>query len=211
MYFPTYIMDNFFNDPDGVVKYAGSLDYAPCDESANWPGLRADPSEDFRSKFFEKLMDLALPFTEASMTGKLYFQHIDSDELDSGWIHHDHRSTLAGIVYLSKNSSIKDGTNLYRQVDISKSLYTPEAHTAKNKYFQDVEERETLDVIKEEHNSKYEKTVQVGNVFNRLLMYDASNAHGVPVINNDRLTLVFFLKIYSDWFPVPKVKQGFRL
>jgi hypothetical protein len=66
------------------------------------------------------------------------------------------------------------------------------------------------------HNSKFTKILDVGNVYNRLFLYNGNQYHRENKFfgdsdNNCRLTLVFFADVIvngSTMFPIVKTKQN---
>ena len=73
---------------------------------------------------------------------------------------------------------------------------------------QDEEYKKSL----EEHNQKFEETIRIGNIYNRMIAYSASESHclnGVPK-NEERLTLLFFINGLTpdrNRFPNKRVKD----
>ena len=108
MLFPTIVIDNFFEDPEMVLKHAETFDYN-FSESGQYPGTR---SKNVDATFFEfttkKMMAALYPMNYKSMTwsGIQYFQKINGkDYPEEGWVHKDEFQVTA-IVYLSKNLGV---------------------------------------------------------------------------------------------------------
>lgn len=218
MYFPTLCVDNFFNNPDEVRKFALSLEYTPS-ETGKWPGKRTHSldqiSQNYFQNFCEKLflLNYDLRKSEVSWIVETYFQIIEPgsyEDLNVGWVHKD-TAMFAGIIYLTPDIDLNCGTSIFRSsVDFARPtnvLEKKEMYLNFNK-----NNKESYQEKLKENNSMFEETIRFNNVYNRLVAYDGSQYHGVNKFYNEdskpRLTQVFFAKsIVSDHFPIPASKQ----
>jgi hypothetical protein len=222
MYFPTICVDNFFDNPLEITKFAQSLDYYSCYDHPNkglWPGKRSiildEVNEQFFTSFTLKLFSIFYGLEENFNYKCLsYFQLTEPGtygDIDTGFIHRDSDGTqYAGVVYLTPDADLECGTSIYKSknfrwrwpnADAKYELYS-------NKNFSDEKIKEKID----EHNSDFTETIYFGNVYNRLIAYDASEFHGVKSFNGKnktpRLTLVFFVeKFLADRYPIPNSKR----
>ena len=220
-YFPT-IVDNFFENPDKIREFGLSLNYAP-DADGAWPGVR---SKSIHEIDFEMYMSLMLKFM--SMFHDFAFQNVNwtnasiyfhkikdtgNKELNKGWIHIDHNHELAGLCYLNPGvTNLNWGTSIYKQKDNVEYMPFSRQHY-KHMFYTN----ESIDLKKykrslEEHNQKFEETIRIGNIYNRMIAYSASESHclnGVPK-NEERLTLLFFINGLTpdrNRFPNKRVKD----
>jgi len=218
MYFPSICVDNFFNNPDDVRKFALSLDYEDCSVNGGiWPGKRTKElrqiNPDYHKEFCEKILSLFFDrkrFSNVQYEVQTYFQLTEPDqygkENKTGWIHDDGFAPFAGVVYLSKEISKECGTSICAK----KSLYSAERNIEiKKSMFQqyNADNNKIYNEAKELNNSQFVETVRFSNIYNRLIAYDGAQFHVVNNLYGDdepRLTQVFFFEyISSDWFPIP--------
>ena len=79
------IIDNFFEDPDKIVKWANTLSYKK-DIKKRWPGKRCcvceialhNEDNNFVKKFIEKILSIKYPNNKVNCEGiEIYFQKIE--------------------------------------------------------------------------------------------------------------------------------------
>jgi|TARA_R100000231_G_scaffold92960_1_gene69855 hypothetical protein len=198
MLFPTIVIDNFFDDPEMVLKHAETFDYKfPIDGA--YPGARSDNVD---LKFFQfttkKMMAALYPMNYRSMTwsGDQYFQKINGkDYPEEGWVHQDWTSEITAIVYLSKDLGC--GTAI-----CTPTSYDKEIIFGDKKQNQYKEMKSNIYYLKK-NNDRYEKTIKVDSVFNRLVMFDSHSYHNVISFGDkERLTLVTFLTSINSEKPI---------
>ena len=138
MLFPTYVLDNFFDDPYKVIKFASSLKYGKDPEGV-WPGKRTDWLQNIDSNFFQhittRMMRLVYPetITQLKWTANSCFQYIDYGvDAKEGWIHKDTSSQISSVIYLSHHK--KCGTSLYKPKSFLQSLEQKHLDVCKNYY-----------------------------------------------------------------------------
>lgn len=203
--FPTTCIDNFYNDPLSVVKLASSLEY--FDTHGSYPGKRTKPlhivSEEFFNIFTEKLFSVFFDYESYRVNYRVItcFQKIIpftnkvDNILNSGWIHRDNGIVGAGVIYLNEKPTTKCGTSFYNlndgdDVPVDWSL-RDNFYLGKNK---EVDEYRNKKI---EYESLFERTLEVGNVFNRLVLYDSNIWHKETSFFTDdgypRITQVFFI------------------
>ena len=146
MTYPITIVDNFFEDPDGIVEMANELKYY-TPNTGNWPGQRTknlhveDPR--FFSYFGSKIHLLHYETVPEYWNLQCHFQmiHPFCDDKNSkknrGWIHRDIDTWFGGIVYLKKDPEPNTGTSIYtikrgfshqyqQELDYKEALYRSE-------------------------------------------------------------------------------------
>ena len=110
------IIDNFFEDPDKIVKWANTLSYKK-DIKKRWPGKRCcvceialhNEDNNFVKKFIEKILSIKYPNNKVNCEGiEIYFQKIEPIP-GVGVIHKDDMA-LAGLIYLTKDANLNSGT-----------------------------------------------------------------------------------------------------
>jgi hypothetical protein len=207
--FPVTIIDNFYPDPYEVRNYALSQNFYP-NKTGRWPGARTnhinkiDEQGLIMTKFMIKKI-LSLFYSEhdiKSISIDTHFQHIKPFNKDKnhphnrGYIHSD-STVFGGVIYLDPNSEEGTGTSIY---SIKNKLQTDDylngyVNELKFKYHNN-----NLDLSEKEintwntHRERYLESVRIENIFNRCILFDGYEEHGVPSFGTkERLTQVFFV------------------
>lgn len=194
------IIDNFLPYPNVVRDWALTKDFYNAEQfsqrysiSTNWPGSRSDHvmdlDMDYANTVLGKVSSIASMCynLKGNVSIKSYFQLCFENDGDS-WIHQDNDVTLAAILYLNPDAPLSSGTSLYTCKDLTKwNSLSYDDMTKINRV-----ERQDL------YNDLFEQTVDIKNVFNRLVIYNGdafhkSNDYFGTNKHNSRLTQVFFL------------------
>jgi hypothetical protein len=206
---PVMVVDDFFEDPDSIRNYALSLDYAKPDD--NYPGVRTELLDTLNDTLFKslslRLFSLLYDFKVHRAGGHVQacFQLI-TEEYEEGWVHSDLSTDdwcIAGVVYLTPNAPLSGGTSLYKLTTATH----PEQSKHKNVFYSNAAiDIDTYRKARDTFNDHYEKTMQISNVYNRLVMYNTNQLHRGDIFfgnnkENGRLTLVFFAKILGEELP----------
>jgi hypothetical protein len=187
---PISIIDDFFEDPDGIVDYALSLDYDENDPY--YPGIRTKCLSQINFRLYEEIVfkylnhfiDFQGPFV-----ARVQFHKVSND-WSFAEIHKD--AALTGVVHLTKNNH-DSGTTFYKKDGtrpINSINYEEKFQYVNNN---DVENYKR---ISEENNKGFRKTVEVSSEYNRLIAFDgASNWHAASKFDSSdfRLTCVIFV------------------
>ena len=211
--FPVTCLDNFYNDPNGIRNFALSLNYEKT--PGHYPGYRTDNLQDIHEHFHilsvNKLLSLFFQIDPSEVMDfkwqatnffqKIYPYHKDVNNiLNVGDIHQDQPSLkLAAVIYLNPNPSIDSGTSFYQCKEDCKEYYPDDNHSKiKSFCYRDSECEEYSEELRT-HNLNYEKTIEVKNLYNRLIAYPPQLFHAQTnycMINEDfRLTQVFFIDL----------------
>ena len=201
MSYPLVIKDNFFPDPDAIVKASNKLEYHSWEN--NWPGLRTrslyDINYPLASYIAEKIFGLIHDQLPSSFTLDIGIQKVNPFVIDDkwnkknlGWIHTD-KCLFGGVIYLDKNPDKDAGTSIYK-LKYGYGLQTEQSRLVKEDYFagkqiDDKEYNMSFDIVR----NQYEETLRVPNLYNRLLLIPGDQAHGVTTFGDkERNTIVFF-------------------
>lgn len=208
MIYPTICLDNFFNDPLKVVEFSKTIEFFK-DKEGEWPGERTRPLHEIDINFFNfvscKILSILYPnISSFKFNCGLFFQKIQNNFSNSGWIHSDiNVSDFTCIIYLSSHKNC--GTSIYDQKKLGcyplnnenkKEVYTKNLFLEENKYL-------------EENNNQFEESINIKSKFNRLIMFDSAQFHSAQRFTEknvleERLTLIgFFSNIYF-----PNIKQN---
>ena len=210
MNFQTIVHDGFFNNPDKVREWGLTLDYQHPD--GTYPGVRTRCTRFIHQKFYEatasKLISLWGVYDRKDWDIQLQFQKIkrfsDNPDMNVGWIHQDTGAEAAAVIYLDPNADLDHGTSHYR----TNSKYNSDENYPYGKDIYDKvlgseqsRDKEDLRLYSESmqyHNSRFDRTLEVNNVYNRVIAYDGSQWHGQTSFHMDndddfRLTMVAFV------------------
>jgi len=184
------VVDNFYNNALETRNYVLTQEFAV---RGNFPGQRT------RSYATQELKDIIQKYVEP-FSGKITVFPMPSDDnkniyngsfqytvaRDRSWIHTDKWNNWAGVLFLTPNAPLSAGTAFYKFQDGSRSQ--ADTDLLKN---QDEIDRYTQDF------TKWELVDRVGNVFNRLILFNANQYHMSmdyfgDTKENGRLFQVFF-------------------
>ena len=135
--------------------------------------------------FAGKIVDWPMPSsTDNEDTYNGAFQYTTSR--DRTWIHNDGWNNWAGVLYLTPNAPVNSGTGIFRFKDGTRTVDEAEARGNKK----------ILDENSQDYN-KWELVDKVGNVFNRLVLFNSKQYHASLDYfgtnkENGRLFQVFF-------------------
>jgi len=223
MIYPTLITDNFFDNPDEVRDFALQLPYS--ESSKVYPGVRTPALHKIHPDFFKwstnKIMSTIFhnKASDSGITFTAYqsFQKIAPNPHEGrGWIHSDNEFEFTAIIYMSKHKGC--GTCFYKRKFMQFPFDNPEFHkytAIKHKYYEDKKKytKEYFDA-RDAANEGFEKTLEVDSLYNRLLIFDGSQIHGVENFfqqdsKEPRLTLItFFNDIQGiQRFPIPTMRR----
>lgn len=175
-----WVADNFYADPYAVRDYALKQEYI---EDNNWYKGSRTIEQHFVSgtkSAIESIMGVKIREWEShSMCGR--FQYCTPQ--DSIVYHHD-AQTYAAMIYLTPNAPPQTGTSFYAHKETKvRHEEDPNIVTAFDGGFYD--------------STKFELVDSIGNVFNRLVIFDAKLIHAATqyfgkTIEDSRLFHIFF-------------------
>jgi len=192
------VVDNFYNNAQGTRDYILTQDFSV---KGNFPGQRTisyanqhlkDVIQAYVAPFGGKITEFPMPSSEKDIkdtldTKSVYngsFQYTTSRE--RSWIHADGWNNWAGVLYLTPDAPLSAGTAFYR---FNNGEYSEE----------DVKLLNTKDQIDKfsQDLTKWELVDRVGNVFNRLILFNSKRFHMSmdyfgDTKENSRLFQVFF-------------------
>jgi GT2 family glycosyltransferase len=190
------VIDNFYENPDALREYALGLKYEPP-ENHGAVGYRCENSRkilDGTKELFEKLLHKTIPdgnnHGEWNYSTNGCFQWCDGS---TRIVYHCDSQKYAGIVYLTPDAPINCGTSFLRHKKYK--LRTGEIFSKHDWY-------ESALNYSKQHIDKtpWEIVDSVGNIYNRLVIFDAQYIHAVTeyfgeTIKNSRLFQLFFFNL----------------
>lgn len=186
------IIDNFYNNPMDTRNFILGQEFFV---KGNFPGQRTisyanDHLREIIQKYIEpfgKITQFPCPNPDNSNAKDIYngsFQYTTSR--DRSWIHTDKWNNWAGVLFLTPNAPLSSGTGFYRFND--GAMCQEDGNQLNN---QDEVDKCSQDL------TKWELVDRVGNVFNRLVLFNAHRYHISmdyfgDTKKNGRLFQVFF-------------------
>lgn len=206
MYFPTYSLKNFYENPRNILEFSKTCNYHRSEEG-RWPGARSDCLSTINPQLFhyscDKIMKMIFGKNDFSYTAINQFQLIKNEDInnsESGFAHKD-PNILTAIIYLSENNN-SSGTQI---------LNNPTEGYIENEYLSERYNSENKENEKKIINNKYTDFLHHNSLFNSLLVFQGANPHKAVFDIKDkseRLTqIIFFQTINSSWFPIPEMNS----
>lgn len=165
------VIDHFYNNPMETRDYILTQEFSV---KGNFPGQRTISYANTHLKetiqkylSHSKITDFPCPKPDNSDASQIYngsFQYTTSR--DRSWVHTDKWNNWAGVLYLTPDAPLSSGTGFYRFKDGAMSEEdTVFLNNEKevNRFTQDM--------------TKWELVDRVGNVFNRLILFNAHKYH----------------------------------
>lgn len=167
------VIDNFYNNPYETREYILTQDFAV---RGNYPGQRTisfanaqlkEIIQKYIEPFGGKITQFPIPKDDGSDAAGIYngsFQFTTSR--DRSWIHIDGYNNWAGVLYLTPDAPLSSGTSFYRFCHgemCARDIELLGNKEETDKWSQDM--------------TKWEKVDQVGNVFNRLILFNSNRFH----------------------------------
>lgn len=182
----SWIVDNFYDDPDSIREFALKQEYVEGGIGRGFIGRRTEQQflfPDLKGKFEEIMGRKITAWQEHGMNGR--FQISWSGE---PLVYHCDSQKWGGMLYLTPNAPYQCGTTLYAHKQTKARTYHEEGWDAA---WKDVPGDCHLD------GTSFEPVDVLGNVYNRLVIFDASAIHAASeyfgtVKENARLWQMFF-------------------
>jgi hypothetical protein len=167
------VVDNFYNNPYDTRKYILTQDFKV---RGNYPGQRTisyanqhlkDIIQEYITPFGGKITDFPMPDETNKDNNNIYngaFQFTTSR--DRSWVHIDGANNWAGVLYMTPNAPLSSGTSFYHFHDgttCKRDMEILENKEETDKYSQDL--------------TKWKKVDEVGNIFNRLILFNSNRFH----------------------------------
>ncbi len=169
----TVVIDNFVRDPDALRAYALAQDFKADNRYFRgqrtecvhkWPGFQQS---------FERLLGRSIVKWDSPVNGVFQFA-IGGEQL----VYHSDHNTHAAILYLTPGAPVECGTTLYKSkqmqarsvkeyMEAGTTLGYPDEQIATRMMY----ENKLLD------KTAWEPVDVIGNVYNRLMIWDAKMVH----------------------------------
>jgi hypothetical protein len=187
------VIDNFYNNAMETRNYILTQEFKV---RGNYPGQRTrsfannhlkDIIQDYILPFGGKITEFPMPDETNKDDNNIYngaFQYTTSR--DRSWIHVDGFNNWAGVLYMTPDAPLSSGTGFYKYKD--GTTYETDMKIMNNKTEIDNSSQDL---------TRWEQVDKVGNVFNRLILFNAKRFHMSldyfgNMKENGRLFQVFF-------------------
>jgi hypothetical protein len=167
------VIDNFYNNPLETRNYILTQDFTV---RGNYPGQRTisyatqqlkDIIQEYVLPFGGKITDFPMPDESNMNNNDIYngaFQYTTSR--DHSWVHIDGFNNWAGVLYMTPNAPLSSGTAFYNFHD--GTTCEKDQKIMNNKTETDISSQDL---------TKWQLVDRVGNVFNRLILFDSKRFH----------------------------------
>lgn len=178
------VIDNFYEDPDSIRKFALTATFREhveyhkgkrTDECYRFPGLK---------RRFEEIIGKKIQSWEKYGTNGCFQYCVKGDDI----VYHYDKQQYAGVLYLTPDAPVEAGTSLFRSRLTKKMKVSSDQEHAIvfAKGYTDPSDFEMVDTI--------------GNVYNRLILFDSKVIHAATSyfgssLENGRLFQLFFFDL----------------
>lgn len=168
MAYTSIVIDNFYADPDAVRDFALQQEF---DVTGNFPGARTQPflNDSVKAHIEKHIVPLHGEITWLNVEYTGAFQY--ATQYDRSWIHADQHNKWAGVLYLTPNAPLSGGTGLFKHKATCAYKMPRLDDGSVNQELVDVIYQDSQDM------TKWEMTDFIGNVYNRLVIYQGDLFH----------------------------------
>lgn len=189
------VVDNYYSNPDQVREYAMTLDFNP--NVKYHKGSRTEVKTIFEGtkQSFEKLLGRKISVWEEHIYNGV-FQYCTAQE---SLVYHTDNQSYAAVVFLTPDAPPSCGTSFYKSKFNGLMAYPTPADCKK--------QGKSEDALFDEmfagnfyDSTRWELVDTVGNVYNRLVIFDAKRVHAASAyfgdnMENSRLFHMFFFDV----------------
>jgi len=180
---PSFIVvDNFYSDPLSIRNFALQQDFQADIRYFKGKRTKCFRFDGLKERFEHLLNRKVLNWEKYGTNG--CFQYCVAEDLN---VYHCDKQQYAGVLFLTPDAPIQSGTQFFRSKVTKKMKVAPEEYAAvfaKGYY----------------DSTAFESVDTVGNVFNRIVLFDAQMIHAAPIyfgskIEDARLFQLFFFDL----------------
>jgi hypothetical protein len=218
--YPVAIVENFYENPDAIRKYALEQEYKYCHERPDlkyvYPGSRTKDLFDLDKVLHEnvckKLVSVFHNTEHDFMRWAIStsFQSV-TEEYKEGVIHTDQNTVFAAVLFLTPDAPLNAGTSLFKKSKTFNEQQYELALADNDARFRAGDIEMTTD-----YHAMFDEIVLVNNVYNTIVIYEGRHFHAAnqffgKTLEDSRLTQVFFInKIDAQKqsvFPISRTQQ----
>lgn len=188
------IVDNFYDNPDFVRDFAiNNLDFSPSNYHKGKRSKERFVLEGTKEKFEKIIGREIINWNHESYANGVFQYCVANDPI----VYHVDSQNYAAMVFLTKDSPYETGTAFYVSKFTGRTRFDDPALDAEA-YEKTFKGRSSQ--LNFYDSTQYEKIDEVGNVYNRLVLFDAKRIHAATKyfgddINNARFFHLFFFDV----------------
>lgn len=188
------VVDNFYANPDFVREWAiNEITFSPSKYHKGERAINRFSINGTREKL-EQIIGKPIYNWNYDAYANGIFQFCTADQ---PIVYHVDNQTYAGIVFLTPDAPASTGTAFYRSKVTGDYKFDDEKRQTMN-YFRAFQGKSAE--MNFYDGTNFEKIDEIGNVYNRLVLFDAKNIHAATqyfgdAINNSRLFHMFFFDV----------------
>jgi hypothetical protein len=200
--YPVAIIENFYENPDAIRKFALAQKFTFCHQRQSleyvYPGSRTKDLFDLDSSLHEKICKKLISVFHNTEHDYMRwalstnFQSVTAEYKD-GVIHTDQNTIFAGVLYLTPDAPLNSGTSLFKpNIKFDEKKYQ---HALKQN---DEKFRAGEIIMDTSYHGMFDEIVRVNNVYNTLIIYEGRHFHAAnqffgKTMKDSRLAQVFFV------------------
>ncbi|MDI1360814.1 DUF6445 family protein [Methylotenera sp.] len=219
-FYPHTIVENFYENPDAIRKFALAQEYKFCHEqneiSHVYPGCRTRELCDLNKALYDKICSKLISVFHIPNHDRMRweirtgFQSV-SAKYGQGVIHTDGDTIFAGVLYLTPDAQLNSGTSLFKKNQSFNQDNYKRALDENDAKFRTGDIR-----MSTEYHSMFDEVARFSNLYNTLVIYEGDNFHAAnnffgESLDDSRLTQAFFIKKIdankADSFPINRIKS----
>ncbi len=200
--YPVAIVENFYENPDAIRKFALEQDYKFCHERPNlkyvYPGSRTKDLVDINKSLHEKICKKLVSvfhndeYDFMRWAISTSFQSV-TEEYKEGVIHTDQDTVFAAVLFLTPDAPLNAGTSLFRKSNSFDENQYSDALSNNDASFKDGHIE-----MSTKYHAMFDEVVRVNNVYNTIVIYEGRHFHAAnkffgKTLQDSRLTQVFFI------------------
>jgi hypothetical protein len=218
--YPVTVINDFYDNPDEIRKYALAQKYTYCHEIKDidyvFPGSRTKDLKELSRSLYEKICKRLISAFHIPEHDVMRWQistsfQIVEAEYGSGLIHQDQNTVFAGVLYLTPNAPLDSGTSLFRKnAKFDQAIYE-KLIRENDEHFKN---KEPIDFT---YHQMFDEVIRVNNVYNTLILFEGDIHHCANNFFGDtkhdaRLAQVFFINRVDankeSSFPLRRMKRN---
>lgn len=186
------VVENFYDDPDAVREYALTREYR--EDERYHKGARTEEKTIFpgTKELLEDILHKKIINWENHIYNGVFQYCIARDAL----VYHTDHQTYAAVVYLTPDAPPECGTTFYRS-KFNGMMHTPTAQDCERLGKSAAELSDEMFAGNYYDKTRWETVDVIGNVYNRMVLWDAHKVHAASEyfgdsLHNSRLFHMFF-------------------
>lgn len=186
------VVENFYDDPDAVREYALTREYQ--EDNRYHKGARTEEKTIFpgTKEFIEGILHKKITNWDNHVYNGVFQYCIAQDAL----VYHTDHQTYAAVIFLTPDAPSECGTSFYRS-KFNGMMHAPTAQDCERLGKSAAELSDEMFAGNYYDKTRWETVDVIGNVYNRMVLWDAQKVHAASEyfgddLHNSRLFHMFF-------------------